>query len=123
MRELAIWITSSGSGDKPKFLVLSGVGLMKAREASRWKDAERISLMADNIKLVPEWEECPKLVILLLQGNENLDFIPQITFFQCTPELRILHLSHTNIESLLCSVSHLVNLRADAKCGKRYRQQ
>ncbi|KAL4190964.1 hypothetical protein AMTRI_Chr07g27240 [Amborella trichopoda] len=82
----------------------------------RRRDAKRISLMYNNLSSLPELQECPKLVTLLLLGNEDLVAIPTNHFFECMPKLRVLDLCLTNIESLPYSVSHLVNLRVLILC-------
>ncbi|XP_077221999.1 uncharacterized protein LOC143855827 [Tasmannia lanceolata] len=111
IRDLAIWITSSSMKEGPKFLVKAGMGLKEAPKENMWEGVERVSLMRNQIERLPTRPNCPTLVSLFLQQNDVLRTIPS-SFFELMPQLRVLDLSYTHIESLPMSLSSLVNLRA-----------
>ncbi|XP_077222681.1 putative disease resistance protein At4g27220 [Tasmannia lanceolata] len=111
IRDLAIWITSSSLKEGPKFLVKAGMGLKEAPKENMWEGVERVSLMRNQIERLPTRPNCPTLVSLFLQQNYVLRTIPS-SFFELMPQLRVLDLSYTHIESLPMSLSSLVNLRA-----------
>ncbi|XP_077221988.1 disease resistance protein At4g27190-like [Tasmannia lanceolata] len=111
IRDLAIWITSSSLKEGPKFLVKAGMGLKEAPKENMWEGVERVSLMRNQIERLPTRPNCPTLVSLFLQQNDVLRTIPS-SFFELMPQLRVLDLSDTHIESLPMSLSSLVNLRA-----------
>ncbi|XP_077222933.1 disease resistance protein At4g27190-like [Tasmannia lanceolata] len=111
IRDLAIWITSSSMKEGPKFLVKAGMGLKEAPKENMWEGVERVSLMKNQIERLPTGPNCPTLLSLFLQQNYVLRTIPS-GFFELMPQLRVLDLSHTNIESLPMSLSSFVNLRA-----------
>ncbi|XP_077221976.1 disease resistance protein At4g27190-like [Tasmannia lanceolata] len=111
IRDLAIWITSSSMKEGPKFLVKAGMGLKEAPKENMWEGVERVSLMRNQIERLPTRPNCPTLLSLFLQRNDVLRTIPS-SFFELMPQLRVLDLSYTHIESLPMSLSSLVNLRA-----------
>ncbi|KAL4186210.1 hypothetical protein AMTRI_Chr09g32700 [Amborella trichopoda] len=76
MRELALWITFNGSQDNPMFLVHSRAGLVMG------PDAQKVSLMGNNVEALPELKACPKLRTL--------------NFFKHMTALRVLDLSGTS---------------------------
>ncbi|XP_004309608.1 PREDICTED: disease resistance protein At4g27190-like [Fragaria vesca subsp. vesca] len=92
------------------FLVSAGCGL-KDWPCRSHEDYHAISLMANNLRSLPDELICPKLQILLLQANRNLYEIPE-TFFQSQNELKVLDLSRTNISLLPQSFSLLTKLQA-----------
>ncbi|CAA7409656.1 unnamed protein product [Spirodela intermedia] len=112
VREMALWITS-GEGDKRGnvFLVNSGEQLRHVPTPERWTEARRISLMRNEIRLLPEEPRCPNLQTLLLNHNRpHLEEIPG-GFFQFMPSLRVLDLSWTKIKVLPREIGSLVELR------------
>ncbi|CAA6674419.1 unnamed protein product [Spirodela intermedia] len=112
VREMALWITS-GEGDERGnvFLVNSGEQLRHVPTPERWTEARRISLMHNEIRLLPEEPRCPNLQTLLLNNNEHhLEEIPG-GFFQFMPSLRVLDLSWTGIRVLPPEIGSLVELR------------
>ncbi|CAA6675089.1 unnamed protein product [Spirodela intermedia] len=89
----------------------------------RWTEARRISLMYNEIRLLPEEPRCPICRRLLLNDNEHhLEEIP-VGFSSSSPslrsppeigslvELRYLNLSWDSLESLPMEVSNLTKLR------------
>ncbi|KAL4201179.1 hypothetical protein AMTRI_Chr02g257300 [Amborella trichopoda] len=112
MRELALWITSLESKDSPNFVVQAGASLREAPEATKWEEADKISLMENEVEVLPELPQgCPKLATLLLDRNRILKAIPSRSFFEHMDRLCVLNLSWTTIESLPHSLSCLVKLR------------
>ncbi|XP_024156556.1 uncharacterized protein LOC112164559 isoform X2 [Rosa chinensis] len=108
IRATAIMIANSEDGHG--FLVIAGCGLKEwPRQGHEGYSA--ISLMKNDIQKLPGELVCPKLQILLLQQNADLNEIPE-TFFQSPNELRVLDLSLTNITALPQSFSLLMNLQA-----------
>ncbi|KAL4195104.1 hypothetical protein AMTRI_Chr05g71720 [Amborella trichopoda] len=111
MRELVLWITYPKSKDNLKFLVHARASLKEALEAAEWEEEDRFSLTQKELEVLPELSlSCPKLVTLLLQGNETLKAIPSNSSFECMDCLHVLDLSDTRIKSLPSSLSCLVNL-------------
>ncbi|KAL4195125.1 hypothetical protein AMTRI_Chr05g63060 [Amborella trichopoda] len=111
MSELVLWITYPKSKDNLKFLVRARASLKEAPEVVEWEEEDRISLTQKELEVLPELSQsCPKLVRLLLQGNETLKAIPSNSSFECMDRLHVLHLSDTRIKSLPSSLSCLVNL-------------
>ncbi|KAF7123265.1 hypothetical protein RHSIM_Rhsim12G0031200 [Rhododendron simsii] len=109
VRDMVLAITSL-QGEEPTHLVRAGISLEMIPEEVEWKNATRISFMNRDLRSLPESPNCPKLLTLLLQGNENLEVIPE-TFFNNMPSLRVLDLSRTHIKSLPTSISKLDGLR------------
>ncbi|ERN03902.1 hypothetical protein AMTR_s00078p00183610 [Amborella trichopoda] len=119
VRHMALWITSmrSRSGQGAKFLALPRAGLSEAPDAATWSEADRISLIENHLKALPQLPECPKLVTLLLKGNRDLSYIPPDNFFERLRALRVLDLSDTRVSSLPCSISKLENLLVLRLCS------
>ncbi|XP_058089301.1 disease resistance protein SUMM2-like [Magnolia sinica] len=110
LRDLAIWIASpSSSIEGSKFLVKAGEGLMQPPEEKMWRGVLRISLMRNKTKDLEITPDCPNLVSLFLNQNNQLCTIHS-NFFELMPKLQILDLSDTGIESLPMSSLQLVNL-------------
>ncbi|XP_058106031.1 probable disease resistance protein At4g27220 [Magnolia sinica] len=111
LRDLAIWITSpSSSIEGSKFLVKAGEGLVQPPEEKMWRGVVRISLISSKIKHIQITPDCPNLISLFLNQNNQLCTIHS-NFFELMPKLQILDLSTTCIESLPMSLLQLVNLR------------
>ncbi|KAG5555275.1 hypothetical protein RHGRI_012718 [Rhododendron griersonianum] len=110
VRDLVLAMTSPEGGEESTHLVRAGISSEKMPEEAEWKKATRISFMDHDLRNLPESPDCPKLLTLLLQGNKNLEVIPE-TFFDNMPNLRVLDLSHTGIKSLPYSILKLYNLR------------
>ncbi|KAF7124073.1 hypothetical protein RHSIM_Rhsim12G0032500 [Rhododendron simsii] len=109
VRDMVLAITSL-QGEEPTHLVQAGISSEMIPEEVEWKNATRISFMNRDLRSLPESPNCPKLLTLLLQGNENLEVIPE-TFFNNMPSLQVLDLSRTRIKSLPTSISKLNGLR------------
>ncbi|XP_058074793.1 disease resistance protein RPS2-like [Magnolia sinica] len=111
IRDLALWIASECGKKKNRFLVRAGVGLMHAPVVERWKEAERISLMKNDIKEVTETPQCPNLLTLMLQWNQNFRKVHN-DFFQFMPLLRVLDLSgNSSLKELPAGIGNLAELR------------
>ncbi|ERN19582.1 hypothetical protein AMTR_s00062p00106870 [Amborella trichopoda] len=105
----ALWISSS-SRNFGKFLVKAGLGLQEAPMVEDWIVVERISLLGNEIKRLPNNPFCSRLETLLLQGNQTLENIPD-GLFESMEALQVLNLSFTKLCSLPPSLSNLSNLR------------
>ncbi|CAA7409649.1 unnamed protein product [Spirodela intermedia] len=112
VREMTLWITSGEGYERGNiFLVNSGEQLRHVPTPERWTEARRISLMRNEIRLLPEEPRCPNLQTLLLNDNgRHLEEIPG-GFFPFMPSLRVLDLSWTGIRVLPPEVGSLVELR------------
>ncbi|XP_058075705.1 disease resistance protein RPS2-like [Magnolia sinica] len=111
IRDLALWIASECGKNKKRFLVRAGVGLRHAPEVERWKEAERISLMNNDIKEVTETPQCPDLLTLMLQWNRDFGKV-HTDFFQFMPLLRVLDLSGNSfLKELPAGIGNLAELR------------
>ncbi|PRQ35461.1 putative toll-like receptor, P-loop containing nucleoside triphosphate hydrolase [Rosa chinensis] len=108
IRDAALNIAKSEDGHG--FLVKAGCGL-KSWPHQLHEGYSAISLMNNDIHKLPGELVCPKLQILLLQQNADLNEMPG-TFFQSPNELRVLDLSLTSITELPQSFSLLMNLQA-----------
>ncbi|KAG5520690.1 hypothetical protein RHGRI_033318 [Rhododendron griersonianum] len=109
VRDIVLAITSL-QGEEPTHLVRAGISSQMIPKEVEWKNATQISFVNRDLRSLPESPNCPKLLTLLLQGNENLEVI-QETFFNNMPSLRVLDLSRTCIKLLPTSISKLDGLR------------
>ncbi|RVW66656.1 putative disease resistance protein [Vitis vinifera] len=75
IRDMAVWITGHMGEMKGKFLVQTKAGLTQAPEFHKWRMAERISLMANQIEKLMGSPTCPNLSTLLLDFNSDLKMI------------------------------------------------
>ncbi|XP_073005610.1 probable disease resistance protein At1g61300 [Typha latifolia] len=110
VRAMALWIASEFGAKETKWLVRAGVELKQAPGAEKWTEAERISLMRNNIHELDERPNSPNLRTLMLQGNPGLEKICD-GFFQFMPSLRVLDLSHTSIIELPSGIGSLTGLQ------------
>lgn len=106
VRDLAIRITS----EIPQFKVKAGLGL-KIFPRIWMEDVERVSIMENNIVLLPDHPNCTTLSTLFLQNNPLSKGIPD-AFFLHMHNLRVLNLSGTSTKVLPYSLCNLQNLRA-----------
>ncbi|GMP38700.1 hypothetical protein CsSME_00009852 [Camellia sinensis var. sinensis] len=107
IRDMALKITSTN----PRFMVRAGEGLKRVPHKDWSEDLERVSLMCNDIEVLPSdppiW---PHLTTFLLKVNlSEVLWIPD-SFFMHMPRLKVLDLSYTAIESLPNSISMLENL-------------
>jgi disease resistance protein RPS2 len=112
VRDVAIWIASS-SKDGCKSLVHSGVGLseMSVVKLSD-KSLKRVSFMNNKIVRLRDCVvKCSNASTLLLQGNPDLDIVPE-KFLQGFKALKVLNMGGTRIRSLPFSLIQLGKLRA-----------
>ncbi|KAF8401762.1 hypothetical protein HHK36_012708 [Tetracentron sinense] len=109
IRDLALWIACECGRKKDKFLVQARVGLIEAPEVEKWTEAERISLMCNDIMTLTEIPTCPNLLTLLLQRNQ-LKVVPE-GFFNFLPALRVLDLSWTTLRNIPAGITELVELQ------------
>ncbi|KAK9286264.1 hypothetical protein L1049_014652 [Liquidambar formosana] len=80
-------------------------------DEKEWVQANRISLVDDKLRRLPEAPGCNNLLTLLLQKNSDLTVIPK-QFFQYMQSLRVLDLHGIGITSLPSCLSSLRRLRA-----------
>ena len=73
--DMAVWITGHMGEMKGKFLVQTKAGLTQAPEFDKWRMAERISLMANQIEKLMGSPTCLNLSTLLLDFNSDLKMI------------------------------------------------
>ncbi|RWR88007.1 putative disease resistance protein isoform X1 [Cinnamomum micranthum f. kanehirae] len=107
IRDMAIIITRT---EKPRSEIYAGQQL-KDLSTEFPEDAERISLMDNDIEELSGEPNCQHLLTLFLQKNP-LQKISTDSYFNHMCSLRVLNLSFTKINSLPNSVSNLKNLRA-----------
>ncbi|OVA13003.1 Disease resistance protein [Macleaya cordata] len=113
VRDVAISITSKeGKG----FFVKAGGGLrnwpdrgIRLLSHNSTSKCLRLSLMENEISVLPEQPELPHLLSLSLEGNISLKELPD-KFFESMKALATLDLSRTGISSLPSSLSFLLNL-------------
>ncbi|KAF8391882.1 hypothetical protein HHK36_022222 [Tetracentron sinense] len=110
IRDLALWIASEYGRKMDKFLVQASVGLNEAPDVEKWKKTERISLMHNKIRKLTESPMCPKLLTLLLNGNQDLVGISD-GFFKSMTRLRVLDLSWTKIREFPMEIVKLIELQ------------
>ncbi|XP_058074904.1 probable disease resistance protein At4g27220 isoform X2 [Magnolia sinica] len=105
IRDVAIWISSKECEDCKSFV---RIGLKGLPQGKSWEEYKRISIRRCGINKLPEGMHCPKLVTLMMPGNEEPIEI-QGGFWEATKELRVLDLSYTLISKI--PLANLVNLR------------
>ncbi|KAL5698101.1 hypothetical protein ACHQM5_029180 [Ranunculus cassubicifolius] len=110
VRDLALWIGREYGEKESKILVEAKVGLIQAPNVESWEDAERISLMENEIEELTGAPKCPHLRTLMLRSNRHLSVIPD-DFFQYMPILRVLDLSRTSIKVVPKSIGDLLQLQ------------
>ncbi|KAM2356651.1 hypothetical protein ACFX1X_005724 [Malus domestica] len=104
---MAMRIASSGDGQG--FFVKAGCHL-KDWPTNSLEDYSAISLMGNEICNLPDELVCPKLQILLLQSNFEVQEIPE-DFFKSPNALRVFDISSTEISSLPSSFNLLTKLQ------------
>ncbi|CAN6693449.1 unnamed protein product [Malus baccata var. baccata] len=107
IRDMAMRIASSGDGQG--FFVKAGCRL-NDWPTNSLEDYSAISLMGNEICNLPDELVCPKLQILLLQSNFEVQEIPE-DFFKSPNALRVFDISSTEISSLPSSFNLLTKLQ------------
>ncbi|XP_031263112.1 probable disease resistance protein At4g27220 [Pistacia vera] len=92
-----------------RFMVKAGLGLQEWSNGDTFENLTCISLMANNIRELPNGLECPKLQALLLQNN--FDLVVPSNFFQGMKDLKVLDLSQTKLLPLPESLSFVSTIR------------
>ena len=108
LRKMALKISLQSDGSK--FLAKPCEGLQDFPDSKEWEDANRISLMNNQLCTLPKSLRCHNLSTLLLQRNNGLSAIP-FPFFNSMHLLRVLDLHGTGIMLLPSSISKLIHLR------------
>ncbi|WVZ26075.1 hypothetical protein V8G54_004619 [Vigna mungo] len=85
-------------------------GALGSTEIGQWHSLIQMELVNNNICELPQSPDCPKLKVLLLQGNADLLDIPD-SFFDHMPLLQHLDLSYTSIRDLPPSLTKLMQLK------------
>ncbi|KAG6534547.1 hypothetical protein ZIOFF_008450 [Zingiber officinale] len=117
-RAMILWVQRECGKKENKWLVRDRERVEEAPVAKKWRDAERIALVWNQIIDLPETPQCPDLIFLNLQVNKFLRKIPN-GFFLHMPLLKILDLQETSIEELPVSIGNLVQLHYLNLCGTR----
>ncbi|QCD84554.1 disease resistance protein RPS2 [Vigna unguiculata] len=92
---------------QPSIIRHSALGLT---EIGQWHSLIQLELIDNKICELPQSPDCPKLKVLLLQGNADLLDIPD-SFFDHMPLLQHLDLSYTSIRDLPPSLTKLIQLK------------
>lgn len=109
VRSFALWIASDCGKNIAKFLMQASKGLMEVPGAENWEEAQRISLLDNEITEILKTPVCPHLSTLLLQWNSGLSKISK-GFFQFMPNLKVLDLSFTSLREVPKSIGNLAEL-------------
>jgi disease resistance protein RPS2 len=109
LRKMALQISSESNNFK--VLVRTPQEQRQLPDEVEWQNANRISLMDNELRLLPEMPNCKNLSTLLLQRNRDLRLIPE-PFFGLMQNLRVLDLQGTGISSLPSSISCFMCLKA-----------
>ncbi|XP_042397259.1 disease resistance protein RPS2-like isoform X1 [Zingiber officinale] len=117
-RAMILWVQRECGKKENKWLVRDRERVEEAPAAEKWRDAERIALVWNQIRDLPEAPECPNLIFLNLHVNKFLRKIPN-GFFLHMPHLKILDLRDTSIRELPVSIGNLVQLHYLSLCETR----
>lgn len=107
IRDVAIIIASKDHG----YVVKAGRGLEPWPEKELLQKCKRLSLMGNELSVLPEKPEIPNIMTLTLSRCQSLEEIPH-NFFEGMKSLVNLDLSHTPILALPSSLPCLENLRS-----------
>ncbi|KAI4296637.1 hypothetical protein L6164_036581 [Bauhinia variegata] len=113
MHDLIIDMAITIMNVRPRCIAKAGIGLNEPPEIHEWaEDVQRVSLMRNDLKSIPPGyhPRCPGLTSLLLQCNSFPKGLNDL--FDFIPNLKVLDLSYTGIESLPESLSELVELHS-----------
>ncbi|KAK1292215.1 Disease resistance protein RPS2 [Acorus calamus] len=113
MHGLALWMASISEEEwVMKLYVEAGVSQCTTPNATEWGKYEWMSLMKNDISLLPtkEMPDCTRLRTLLLQHNKRLFNLP-VGFCNSMTSLRVLDLSHTGINVIPEDLSKMVKLQ------------
>lgn len=99
VRDVAIW-TASSLEDGCKSLARSGISLTEISNFELSESLRRMSFMYNKLTALPDREiQCSEVSTLLLQGNPDIDIVPE-RCFQGLKALGVLNLSDTHIPRL-----------------------
>ncbi|KAH7652062.1 P-loop containing nucleoside triphosphate hydrolase protein [Dioscorea alata] len=110
IRGLALWIASDLGEKANRWLVRPGARLAVVPPVDTWGDAERISLMNNDISEISDIPNCPNLKTLFLLKNQRLEKICD-GFFDSMTQLRVVDLSHTLLKQLPAGIQMMKELR------------
>ncbi|KAK2639053.1 hypothetical protein Ddye_026848, partial [Dipteronia dyeriana] len=103
VRDVALWITSKGEN---VFMVKAGMRLKEWPKHQGLEHCTAISLMGNRIEMLPDDLVCPKLKILLLEGNYIVEVSGE--FFEELKTLKVA--SFSTIDLPVKSLQFLTNL-------------
>lgn len=106
VRDVTVYIASR---DDKHFLVKAGLLMRDWPEVENLDACKRISLMYNDIHVIPEHPNCFRLVFLLLNMHPNTSGVPS-KFIEKMAAHNVLDLSDTDIELLPSSLKCLTNL-------------
>lgn len=105
VRSFVLWVVP-----EKRFIMQASQGLTEAPWGESWRQAERVSLMDNEITELSQTPDCPNLSTLLLHQNNGLSKFSH-DFFQNMPALKVLDLSFTSIKELAPSICRLAGIR------------
>ncbi|XP_042419507.1 disease resistance protein RPS2-like [Zingiber officinale] len=117
-RAMILWVQRECGKKENKWLVRDRERVEEASAVEKWRDAERIALVWNQIRDLPEAPQCPNLIFLNLDVNKYLRKFPN-GFFLHMPHLKILDLQQTSIEELPVSIGNLMQLHFLQLSGTR----
>ena len=108
VRSFALWVLTKKGKKKDKMVVQGCNGLYEL-PGVKWKKAERISLLGNELTTLSGTPVCPHSCTLLLHWNRRLSKICT-DFFLHMPALKVLDLSVTSITQIPRSIGESVEL-------------
>ncbi|XP_042459960.1 disease resistance protein SUMM2-like isoform X1 [Zingiber officinale] len=112
IRDMALLMVSGLESNKRKWIVKAGIGLSDLPRQEEWQEAERASFMRNKITSLQGYEASafPKLSMLILLGNLDLEAIPS-SLFASMPHLTYLDLGCCGITELPMEIGSLTELQ------------
>ncbi|XP_042459957.1 disease resistance protein RFL1-like [Zingiber officinale] len=112
IRDMALLMVSDLESNKRKWIVKAGIGLSDLPRQEEWQEAERASFMRNRITSLQGYGAFafPKLSMLILLGNLDLEAIPS-SLFASMPHLTYLDLGCCGITELPMEIGSLTELQ------------
>ncbi|XP_042465438.1 disease resistance protein RFL1-like [Zingiber officinale] len=112
IRDMAMLMVSGLESNKRKWIVKAGIGLSDLPREEEWQEAERASFMRNKITSLQGYgaSAFPKLSMLILLGNLDLEAIPS-SLFASMPHLAYLDLGCCGITELPMEFGSLTELQ------------
>ena len=109
IRDMALWLACEKGKKKNKFVVKDGVGLIRAQEVQKWKDAQKISLW--NNTTVEELKKPPHFPSTETTLMQRMESFPQ-GFFTNMLIIRVLDISENEkLVELPVEIGDLITLQ------------